>query len=596
MSFLKKYQNTLFVAVITAVALIFSYWPIVYSASENIRIIDAFNTDEVDFLRAMLDAYNANSFDINRYEYGLLYYNIGLIFFNIVGFFTPITEQVGVIIMRLLSSGFLIGTALVSSKLLRDKKLYTQQLVFLLILLSSIALVNYGTMLHPDLAQVFFVTLSLFYLSKYVTEPTIKTLVYAVLSAGFAFSTKYVGIALLPIIWLLVFIYEVEKLKNLSRVKRAIVLTVLALLGAIGSNPDAVASYLPSDNEISSFILSIVSFCRILCVALLVLGGCSFFLLKNNQFVKRLLNGAILSLGSFGVFTLGFSIGSPQGIKGFNFLNGIVAVASVHKDGHWFRDDSGFIGWIKILVDNEVVPVYWSLLACVGILLVFYHFIKNRDTLSIKLIIPFAWIVMFCFVVVFRVKSHFAHYLIPIIPFVLIYAALGIEAIVEKIKAIKAIPLFISNRLSALVTGVICVLGLLNAITYSNQRVEHFTNSAELKAGEWLKKNVHERAFITADKYTYIPKKENLNYRHYWGLSLEVIENDNPDYLVINKHTYSWFMNAADVDTYLHGRELFLERNKLYHDLENDANVEFKLVADFDEVKVYKKRPPNGDL
>ena len=83
------------------------------SASGDIRIVDAFNTDEVDFLSSLLYAYNKGTFEIGHYEYGLLYYNIGLICFNIVGVFTEVTEQLGVVIMRFLSCFFLFGTAVV---------------------------------------------------------------------------------------------------------------------------------------------------------------------------------------------------------------------------------------------------------------------------------------------------------------------------------------------------------------------------------------------------------------------------------------------------------------------------------------------------
>lgn len=120
----------------------------IYSASGDIRIVDAFNTDEVDFLSSLLDAYKNGSFEIGHYEYGLLYYNIGLIFFNIVGLFTPITEQVGVIIMRFLSCFYLIGTALVLRQFAKKYADSAKDLVFVLVLFSSITLINYGTMLH----------------------------------------------------------------------------------------------------------------------------------------------------------------------------------------------------------------------------------------------------------------------------------------------------------------------------------------------------------------------------------------------------------------------------------------------------------------
>ena len=591
LQYLQKNSNRFYLTGIVLFAIAFVYWPIIFSASGDIRIVDAFNTDEVDFLISLLNAYNNGTFEIGHYEYGLLYYNVGLIFFNIVGVFTPITEQVGVVIMRFLSCLFLVGTAMVLRQFAKKHMESAKELVFVLVLFSSATLINYGTMLHPDVAQVFFVALSLFYIADYVKLPSVKSIVLSSLFAGFAFSTKYVGVALLPILWFFFFLKRPIFFKQQSAKTSSILLIPLSVFAAFLANPEFYASYLTPNNEISSSILTTISGVRVIAIVLFFFGLSTFFYQKYIVRIENIKWGAIVSMASSGIFVLAFSAGSAQGIRGFNFLNGIVAVASVHKDGHWFRDETGLWGWLEIIIQPHVVTMVWSSIALIGILVILYQLIRSdKKQVNLILAIPFLWILVFCFVIVFRVKSHFAHYLIPILPFCFIYAAFGLSLFIDKVNN-RWLKQYLNIRYSGvIVLGVLLIFSSWKAVEYSNNRVAKFENSPELKAGIWLSENVNKKVFISSDKYTYIPKNENLGFRHYWGLSNEIIRNDNPDYLIINYHTFQWFLKASDVETYLHGREIFLERNTLYHKLLEDKHEQFKLVADFDAVKVFEKK------
>ena len=66
------------------------------------------------------------------------------------------------------------------------------------------------------------------------------------------------------------------------------------------------------------------------------------------------------------------------------------------------------------------------------------------------------------------------------------------------------------------------------AVEYSKDRIEQFENAPELKAGKWLSENIDKSVFISADKYTYIPRDEQLNFRQYWGLSKAVNQRGQP--------------------------------------------------------------------
>ena len=174
--------------------------------------------------------------------------------------------------------------------------------------------------------------------------------------------------------------------------------------------------------------MSAVAGVRILAIVFFFLGVSIFFYKNYVRRIEQVKWGAILSILSTSVFGLAFCIGSPQGIRGFNFLNGIVAVASVHKDGHWFRDETGLLGWLAIIVEPHVISLLWAGIAVVGLLFVLYRLITSERKLENGItLLPLAWLVVFCVVIVFRVKSHFAHYLIPILPFCFFYTAIGLN-------------------------------------------------------------------------------------------------------------------------------------------------------------------------
>lgn len=596
----KFFQNfdRLFVVLFSFLFVVFVCYPLAQVASFDLRIADAFNTDEVEFIRPMLSAFHRGDFNIGRYDYGLFYYNIGMLLFYILDWFSPLTESTALISMRLLSSFFLLVNALVFRFIARNYFETSGSLTFILVLAGSITMVNYGVMVHPDLTQICMVGLAILFCGKYYTDYRLSQILIASVFAGLAFSTKFVGIAFLPILVVISVFRPIDFSRFLSTKLQNILLIILAGIVASLAQPSWIASYLSGDIELIQtvvILIEAIQYISIICV----LGGILFLivpkvgLLSISNFVRKVLVQSYL-LGL--AFLVGFAVGSPQAIRGFNFLNGLLYVAGLHKEGHWFKDNSGFLGWMQVLTEPNVVNLFFVILFVIGILYVFKE-ISANSTFQIghPKLLPLWWIVVFCLVIVFRVKSHFAHYLIPIISFLLLYAAVGLDRLIRHFSNLIKLSSYASITIAVIVvlTGGMV---LFNSSSYSSDRILIYKDSPELRSGNWLKENVLDTVSLSTDMYVYVPNQSNFSYRSYWGLSNDVLKNDNPDYLVINEHTYSWFLDANDVETYLHGREIFLERNKLYHDLIDDNHKDFRLVADFDKVKVYKKRPPNGDL
>ncbi len=571
--------------------------PLAQIASFDLRIADAFNTDEVEFLTPMFSAFQRGDFDIGRYDYGLLYYNIGLCFFYIFDVFSPLTEETGILIMRLLSGVFLVLNAYVVKLIYKDLFHKNSLLVFVLCLLGSQTMLNYGSMVHPDLAQVFFISLGLLAAIRFFNNSDIRYLLAAGVLAGLAFATKFVGIALLPVLLVLA-VYKLKTIDDRLKQYAHLITIVLGAFFVVICYPDFVKPYLTGDPNLVSDVLLLfqgVHYFSIIAVLFALIALYVRFTVRFN-WTPMVVHFLSRSYCIGFAFCTGFAIGSPQSIKGFQFLNGLIYVAGLHKDGHWFRNDSGIWGWLSVLTNGEVL--HWSIV-CAGTLglLVFMFkaiLLKFKEFRG-AVFIPFAWVLVFCVVVIFRVKSHFNHYLIPILPVILLYAAYAVNVLLdhaaEFLKEKKA-----RLYLSLIFSFCVAVVLFFQAFKYKNTRVLNYVNSPELAAGLWIQSNLNSPASFIADKYVYIPKNINHQYQTYWGLTRALLRESDSEYLIINEHIYQWFIDIDRLDAYLYGKSLFKERYELYGELIENRHKEYGLEADFGRVKLYKKRPPNGDL
>ena len=92
--------------------------PLSILASENLRIVQTFDTDEAEFLLLLKNDFITGNFDIKRYVYGHLYYNFGLVILHVIGLFTEVDYQVITITFRLISYFFFSCSLLVLYKFL----------------------------------------------------------------------------------------------------------------------------------------------------------------------------------------------------------------------------------------------------------------------------------------------------------------------------------------------------------------------------------------------------------------------------------------------------------------------------------------------
>ena len=578
------------VAVLIAIsATLFIAFPIAQLGTENLRIIDAINTDEGDLLALIMHIFRENSFNLGSSPYGILYYNLCLASAYVLSWFTEVTHTHVIIITRFISYFFLLGSAALIAAYVKRFKMGEWGIAFVLTLLASEVLIRYGLMLHPDSIQMFFIVGGIYFISHFLETGKWKGFILSIICAALAFSSKYSGLLLFPLIGLSVLV-KYQDLKNKLPVKKAIAFNI------IGSALVFIAVELFYGSSFSRHLDKISSLPFILQTA--KIGSAFLFIfhlavafspkLKQFSWVHFIVFVVSSGYTIILVFLLAFLVAAPQGFIGIQFIDSFLIVIGGHAEGHWFRETENKWAWFEVLSQNIVIPYVWYILSFVGLVILTVKSKWSRQNWYTPKWLPFYWIVLFMLVVLKGVGSKFSHFLIPIIPFFFIYVAYAFSEIVDYLTN-----KWIADQRLQIKFFSFLILGgslLFQGFNFKKEKVVEFENSPRIAVGNWFNENIDNPIFILADKYVYIPNNENLKYRTNFGLTTGLIEELNPDYLAITYDIYSRFTDSSRVGDYLHGHELFMDRTRLYNQLLANTQNDYELIKNFGKNKIYKRR------
>jgi 4-amino-4-deoxy-L-arabinose transferase-like glycosyltransferase len=569
------------ITVVILVAVMYA-WPVANIGTFHLRIVEAMNTDEGEFLWPIIECMNRGDFNIGRNDYGLFYYNIVLVSAKLLKTVFHINDTILILIARWWSFIFLVSSAWFTGNIAEQLKKGTGLLTFLLVFIGSNTLLKYSLMLHPDTAQVFFVVVSVWGMFKYLSTSQFGWLLMSGMLAGLAFSSKFVGVLLLPILVLLIIKHVIRSTSSVRNI-HSISLLLLSLLTIVAFDSNWVNSYLTETGSSRDQVLNLINWIRLISIIPLVLSLAFILVAKWRN--KRLLNFQVkawlwmLILGW--VFLTAFAITSPQLIKNFSFLDGFIYVTSMHSEGHWFYDNSGLLGWLNLLFSIDVVPWWFWTLSLVGII---WSLLDSKKQPWYHIILV-SWMIVFMLTIGLGVSSKFAHYLIPVIPFVLLYAVQGFSLILK-----KAFKNEWESRVHITVILVVLLIGIPKLYGDAYQKVEAYEQSDELAAGKWLQNYTSAETMLLCDKYVYVPALAHLKHVSVWGLMPEHITEFNPDFVITHSRIYEHYLDQSRAKDYIEGEELYLTRNELYQSFLNGEYMGYELVKDFNTIKVYGKK------
>ena len=417
------------IVVVTGLVVLFYLWfawPLVWSASDNLRLVDAFDVDEALHLVIVKEALQKHSFRLAFNNYGHLYFNLTLIPLFIIDRVTDVTEQHMIVALRLVPALFAIATVVVGFLLARRYfgKVAAWLTAFFLCTVPLLFL-EFSVLSHPDIPQVFFMVCGVYAGCRLMEEGQYKWLIWGSVAAGLAFACKYSGIFLLPVLWAIALVHTffLERNKVDSPVfgiplrrmalSMTVALGILCLLIGIVVSPEVAARYFTGDGRVDDISkLIIIKWIRIFMlfagIFLLAISSTVIFSVKRHRFsriVQRIDILVFRIIGSMLAFGLAFFIASPYLFLGLNFMTGILFESRHTAVGHTFRETPNKLMWVTSLTSSLLIGKFLFYLVIIRLGIMIVQLVrKGWKRLWTPEFVVWGWVVLYLGFLVFRVN------------------------------------------------------------------------------------------------------------------------------------------------------------------------------------------------
>jgi 4-amino-4-deoxy-L-arabinose transferase-like glycosyltransferase len=567
--------------------------------------------DEAGHFKRVQEALAEGTFRIRWDRYGQLPFNCALVPLKIKKAFLGVSDQEIVVALRLVSAVSALGCVVMTFVLARRYfGAFQSWLSALFLGLGSLTFLEWSTISHPDVPQLFFLLASIFCCCRLMEEGTLKWLIGAAVSAGLAFACKYLGILLLPIICLIAVRHRVHVARGAEFVLDREISTVwlrssvvfggvvLVVMGVLFTEEFA-ARYLTADGTVdhstASGLLARGRIGAVICgVLMLVLAGISRLWVGLSSSARMAwavtssFRDMALAVVTFGV---AFSVSSPYSWTHFDFVFGILAESEHTAFGHIFRSDASWGQWVLSLASGEVLARSVLGLALVGVA---WRFAAGRKPGSavrrqVSALI-LGWAVFFGLFLMVRVNLVEARYFLPVVPIIAVFAADGLVRVAERARTLLKSRLATQGAFTGVI-GLTCLIvvgearggvsALREAALY---KVEA---SLSVKVGAWLEQRYPASTTVLYDSYSYVPpsfRDATLT----WGGTKEILRTVDPDVIVVNEHIASRFTDERRASRYFKGEAEFRERQAYYKELAA-GELAYVLAQDFKQLQVYER-------
>jgi hypothetical protein len=581
-------------------------WPSIWTASENLRIVSVFGAGESTHLRLLRDAINRGSFQIHFNYYGHLHFNISLMTLFILNLFAPVTDQQIIIVLRTVPTIF--GIATVAVTFLTARRYFGHFAAWGSALLLSIVPLKFLHMAvrsRPDIPQLFFLVLGLYFCLRLSEEKHWKWMIFASLSAGMAFASKYSGIFLLPVIWMI----RIIQIGNVSecpimisparfaRIARFATggIGIISIVIGIVFKPDFVESYLllGSFRIDSDWEFHLLKILRIVAI----LGGVFLIILATLKIVwsgieKMPKSTAVLNdfIITSLVFVIAFFFTSPFSFSGFGFLKGILAESRHTAFGHGFKANKVGLLWVETLFSPGLLDRLILGLVVASLLLVIHRILKAdwRGEIDPEIVL-WAWVIFYVTYLVWKINLHFEHYLLPVVPSIIILSMHPVSTSLRYLSGnlTKTHVILISFVIMVIIGVVEIPKSMQHVNDYRTSNMNREETSISVKAGKWLVKRYPESTRIYYDNYSYVPPEFAVSHVSNGG-SIKELRDINPDVVIVNRKISGRFHDDRKSSAYYLGEAVFKKKYDYYKAL-RDGTIGYPLVRDFGDVQIYER-------
>lgn len=344
--------------------------PFLFTACENVQMASVFYPDEGRYVRVIRGALEAQTLKIHFVSYGHFFFNLVLIPMLFLQQFFAITDVHILLSLRMLSWVFGLGSVWWTYRI--GKRFFGKKEAWLsavLLLVVPLTFTEYSTVAHPDTLQLFFIMASLYYACLLAEEEqVIRNLMWASAMAGLAFSAKYAGILLVPLIAIIfgLQLYQAEELKVSETIKKRVIgllisLVVLCLFGAMILQESVVLKLFSSDGSIESdWIWDLIGVIRVGLLAVGFVLAALVYLSWSKLFSPKygeLFFGFYYGFMAVVVFSIAFVVSSPNSLLELQFIQGLIYEGHNTRTGGFFTADWQQIGqqWYEMLTSEYLL-------------------------------------------------------------------------------------------------------------------------------------------------------------------------------------------------------------------------------------------------
>jgi len=611
---MKPRLETLLIVSATAIYFAWLAWGTIDSASQSERLVDVFNTDEAIHLRLLKEVIADGSMKIDFRPYGHLPFNMALVSLYALKPLITIDDQAIIISLRLVSLFAAFGTVLVTY--LIGKRFFGPTVAWLsasFLCVTSGEFIKWSIHSHPDIPQVFFLILSLYFCCRFSQTRAFLDLSLAATMAGLAFACKYAGLFILPLIGLIALGHLLVNSHHadFARGRRLVGKMGRPLTGLLGAasialgfviSVDLVAKFVSNDGIVDQENLQFIPQAKIILLSL----GLAMLIATAIPWVwRRISQSPPLSLliTQFYCSVLCFSaaalITTPYSFWKLNFLKGMVHTSRNVAFGHVVRQDSGVGDWVGIMISRNGIGVILTVLATIGLVQLVSSLAKKDSTAATiwravgeaivkPEVILWCWVLLYIGVLLARFRYGAPRYLLPVIP---VLVLLALAAVVQLSRDFHQLLGKRSTGVITVVLGIAILLGWMasfaDTAAYRAQVRSRVSLSQSVQAGLWLESEYDSEVRVLSDHYAYVPASlPNVVFT--WAGSEAEITSFQPDLILVSNKISVRFEDPDLASHYRRGPDEYMEHHSYYLGLRS-GSLGYEKVRDFGEVSIFRR-------
>jgi hypothetical protein len=603
----KKRLELLLVITLATMFFVWFAWPLFWSASENVRLVGAFNVDEEAHVLLLKEAIDNRSPRLGYIPYGYAYLNMGLLPLLLLSFFADVSEQQIIVWLRMIPTLFAIAT--VALTFVMARRYFGRLAAWLAAFLLSLTALNFlrmSVMSHSDVPQVFFLMLGIYFCCRLADDGRLAWWIGASGAAGVAFGCKYSGIFLMPVIGFYGLLRTIhmdaaklgvngERVVRLARLLTALAGAGLGILGLVVI-PHAAALYVDAEYYgiyMPQFfdLLRVVSLLIGVGLGLLAVVPSAWAHVRRRPKLVYLLKLGMLSAAAFAVaffLTSPFHVFSVQS----GFLRGFLYESLHASFGHGFQAENDRLQWFGVLSSPELLDPFLLSLAVVQLALTVHRVAKKGwQSLLDPESVVWIWTLAYFAFLVWRVNVRTHRALLPIIPFLLLLAAHAVNRLMQYAATRLSRPLASALTAASVLLIVAFVLpeSVDRMLEFRRSTVDRERRSDAVLAGQWLMAHYPSWTRVLYDPYSYVPPAFADAYVTPWGGTPQLLEELEPDVVFVHSFHSDRFFDVGQAAAYARDEAQFMARYQYYATLRT-GEAGYVHVRDFGSVQVFERQ------